>query len=118
MQQQSQAIGVALHGYHTAYGTFPPSSVWKVGGKLDISQIESSNSPNLFENWIILILPQLEQQNLRNQFDLTQPIGGPNAVATNRTAGHEPVDRALPFRHLQPHPLQRLGKQRDQSARG
>ena len=36
-----------------------------------------SNNSGLNENWVILILPQLEQQNLFASFNLTQPIPNP-----------------------------------------
>src|SRR5437762_12935321 len=45
-------LGLALHNYHAAFATFPPSSVWKVGGKFDASQVEARNSPNHFEDWV------------------------------------------------------------------
>jgi prepilin-type N-terminal cleavage/methylation domain-containing protein/prepilin-type processing-associated H-X9-DG protein len=76
-------FGLALQGYHTSFNVFPPSSVWKTGwtatgGKFDLSGFNNANNPQLAENWVILILPQLENQNLRNAFDLTKPI--PNAA--------------------------------------
>jgi prepilin-type N-terminal cleavage/methylation domain-containing protein/prepilin-type processing-associated H-X9-DG protein len=88
-------LGLALHNYHTSFGKFPPSSVWRNGsGALDPSQTEIQNNGNLFENWVILILPQLEQTNLRQEFNLSYPMtdaSHPNAngvtnsqaVATN-----------------------------------
>jgi prepilin-type N-terminal cleavage/methylation domain-containing protein/prepilin-type processing-associated H-X9-DG protein len=66
-------LGLALNNYHTSFKIFPPSSVWRSNGKLDLTHINDSNNSQLFENWVILILPQLENQNLRNQFNLTQP---------------------------------------------
>jgi prepilin-type N-terminal cleavage/methylation domain-containing protein/prepilin-type processing-associated H-X9-DG protein len=68
-------LGLALHNYHAANGKFPPSSVWRnSSGAFDSSQAQNTNSPNLFEDWIILILPQLEQMNLRQEFNLTYPV--------------------------------------------
>jgi hypothetical protein len=67
-------LGLALQNYHTSFKIFPPSSVWKVNNTLDLSNISASNNAGLCENWVILILPQLEQQNLKSSFDLTQPI--------------------------------------------
>jgi len=63
-------LGLALHEYHTSYDIFPPSSVWRVNGVLDISQIDTVNNPNLCESWVVLILPQLEQINLYKTFNL------------------------------------------------
>jgi prepilin-type N-terminal cleavage/methylation domain-containing protein/prepilin-type processing-associated H-X9-DG protein len=82
-------LGLALNNYHTAFKIFPPSSVWRVNGKLSVSNIEMPSANYLYENWVILILPQLENQNLKNSFDLTQPIqsntAGPNGT-NNATA--------------------------------
>ncbi|HEV3416536.1 MAG TPA: DUF1559 domain-containing protein, partial [Pirellulales bacterium] len=88
-------LGLALQSYHTAFGTFPPSSVWKVDGKFDASQIttQAVDGNSLWENWVILILPQLEQQNLRNQFNLSQPIGSTtaNSDGTNNSVARATV---------------------------
>ena len=104
-------LGLALHDYHTAYSMFPPSSVWKVSGKFDTSQIETTNNGKLYENWVIMILPQIEQQNSEEHVrpDATDRRHQP---ATNQTArGHEFVVHALPLRHLQPQAVQRLRQQ-------
>ena len=77
-------LALALLSYHTAFGMFPPSSVWRNNGNLDSSQIDnqSGNTPNRWENWAIIILPQLDNANLRQTFvtdavgNIIQPIGG------------------------------------------
>ncbi|HEV3416535.1 MAG TPA: DUF1559 domain-containing protein [Pirellulales bacterium] len=80
-------LGLALLNYHTSFGAFPASSVWKTGwvpnkgGNLDLTNIDKPNNNQLAETWVITILPQIEQQNLRNSFDLTNPI--PNAANAN-----------------------------------
>ncbi len=71
-------LGLALHQYHTSYGIFPPSSEWFVGGMLNEQNLATPNNPNLNQNWVIMILPQLEQTTLFKSFDLTKPI--PNAA--------------------------------------
>jgi prepilin-type N-terminal cleavage/methylation domain-containing protein/prepilin-type processing-associated H-X9-DG protein len=71
-------LGLSLHGYHSAHGRFPPSSIWRVNGKLDLSNADLINSSSLAENWVILVLPHLEEKNLWNSFDLSRPI--PNAA--------------------------------------
>ncbi len=84
-------IGLALTSYQVTAGRFPPASVWKSYGAagspptLDISNIETANNPNLAENWVILMLPYIEQGDLAKQFDLTQPICSA-ANATPRAA--------------------------------
>jgi prepilin-type N-terminal cleavage/methylation domain-containing protein/prepilin-type processing-associated H-X9-DG protein len=70
-------LGLALCNFHSAKKTFPPSSIWRKNGKLDLTNIGVEDNPDLAENWVILILPQLEQQTLRATFDLTKPIPDP-----------------------------------------
>ncbi|HEX3998825.1 MAG TPA: DUF1559 domain-containing protein [Pirellulales bacterium] len=90
-------LGLACTQYQAAFKVFPPSSVWRTGGSttppaLSTSAIESQsgNSETRYENWIILILPQLDQLNLRRLFvqdqynNITQPIG---SSATSTGAG-------------------------------
>jgi prepilin-type N-terminal cleavage/methylation domain-containing protein len=78
-------LGLALHNYHTSSGKFPPSSVWRNGsGAFDVSQIETADNANLYENWVILILPQLEQTNLRQLFNLSLPITNNTTSGTNQ----------------------------------
>jgi prepilin-type N-terminal cleavage/methylation domain-containing protein/prepilin-type processing-associated H-X9-DG protein len=67
-------LGLALHNYHTSFGKFPPSAVWRNGSTLDASQAQNGNFAGLYENWVILILPQLEQVNLRQEFNLSYPL--------------------------------------------
>ncbi len=73
-QNNLKQLALALHNYHSAWNIFPPSSVWRVNGKLDISQIDTANNANRFENWAIMILPEMEQQALHDKFDLSQSI--------------------------------------------
>jgi prepilin-type N-terminal cleavage/methylation domain-containing protein/prepilin-type processing-associated H-X9-DG protein len=89
-------LGVALQSYHTAFGIFPPGSVWRVNGALSTTLLaappgnasQAGNSPNRFENWVILILPQLDNTNLRQMFatdvsgNFVQPIGGSGGTGT------------------------------------
>ena len=67
-------LGLALNNFQSAKRKFPPSSVWKRNGKLDLTNVGLEDNSELAENWVILILPQLGQQSLRANFDLTKPI--------------------------------------------
>ncbi len=55
-------LGLALHGYHGQHRTFPPSAIQQGG---------------VHENWVIKILPFLEQKQLFDQFDLDFEISHP-----------------------------------------
>jgi prepilin-type N-terminal cleavage/methylation domain-containing protein/prepilin-type processing-associated H-X9-DG protein len=84
-------LGMALQAYHTAFGKFPPSSVWRNNGVLDPSQVysQAGNTSSRWENWVILILPQLDNGNLRQMFatdasgNFVQSIGGNGGTSTN-----------------------------------
>ncbi len=89
-------LGIALMSYHTAFGKFPPSSVWRntaqpsASQKFDTSNIVTQmKNGQFYENWVILILPQLENQNLKTQFYTpgTQqiPVLGGNQFPTGST---------------------------------
>lgn len=68
-QNNLKQLGLALHNYHDVHESFPPSSIWA-----NESTIETTNNDKLGPNWVIMILPQLEQQNLYNTFNFNQPI--------------------------------------------
>ena len=55
-------LGLALHNYHEQHEAFPPSATQQGG---------------LHANWVIKILPFLEQQDLFDQFDLNFEISHP-----------------------------------------
>ncbi len=80
--------GLALHEYHTSYGIFPPSSAWRLStGGLDpnFAQVQVGNAGSLNENWVILILPQLEQTPLFKTFNFAKPIPDPSNAAARGT---------------------------------
>ncbi|QDU78472.1 hypothetical protein Pla110_01760 [Polystyrenella longa] len=53
-------IGLAFHNYHDLYGCFPPGVLYGPDGKP-------------WHSWRTLLLPFLEQQNLYDTYDITQP---------------------------------------------
>ncbi|HXG11380.1 MAG TPA: DUF1559 domain-containing protein [Gemmataceae bacterium] len=59
-------IGLALHNYHSAYGTFPPGTV---------HDASATSGRGAAWGWGVLILPYLEQDNLYRQMEVN-----PNAV--------------------------------------
>jgi prepilin-type N-terminal cleavage/methylation domain-containing protein len=69
-------LGLACLNYESAQKRLPYGSTWKVNNKLDLTQIETPNNPNLCENWVIKILPQIEGKTTLQLFDLTKPISG------------------------------------------
>ncbi len=68
-QNNLKQLALALHNYHGAYQYFPPSSNW-TGNPPQPAQ---GNNANLSPNWVIAILPFLEQQALFNSFTFADP---------------------------------------------
>jgi prepilin-type N-terminal cleavage/methylation domain-containing protein len=88
-------LGIALHSYNTAMGRFPPS-VQSLKGE------DPGTTTNLRANWVVLLLPYIEQANLQNAFDVTKNINDPvNRAARGMrlTVMLCPSDRpnAMPF---------------------
>jgi len=54
-------LGLALTAYETYMKAYPPSSNWRTSGTISMS--------NLSENWVVLILANLEQQALYNSIN-------------------------------------------------
>ncbi len=90
-------LGIALHNYHDVHTCFPPAVVWNGGpgeplgngvfpvGAIDRVAIGFSpaNGPDrILANWVILLLPHLEQANTYKAFNQSLPVDDPaNATA-------------------------------------
>ncbi len=70
-QNNLKQLGIALQSYHEQNKQFPPSAVWKdSNGNLSLANInDGNNASGLRENWVIIILPYIEQKNLWNSFN-------------------------------------------------
>lgn len=79
-QNNLKQLGLALHNYHDSRLTFPPSSIWS-----NLSLTQTKNNGNLGPNWVILILPYLEQQGLYDSFNFKQPISHADNMAARST---------------------------------
>src|ERR1700756_2683862 len=73
-QNNLKQIGLALHMYHDNFGHFPPGYIWRPG----IPGSDPVMCPNQLGDptdtapgwgWAALLLPYLEQDNLRRQGD-------------------------------------------------
>jgi Protein of unknown function (DUF1559) len=60
-------IKLALHNYHSQYGSFPPAYVADANGRP-------------MHSWRVLILPFMEYQSLYAQYDFAEPWDGPNNI--------------------------------------
>lgn len=78
-QNNMKQLCLALLNYHSVKKQFPPSV------QLDSNQ---SNAPERAtvhgENWVVTLLPYLEEQGLYDSIDHTKPISGGSATPDNR----------------------------------
>lgn len=82
-------IGLALHGYHEQHKVLPPAAIWagppgepQGGGRLPIGVLDrialgtatASDPDRMHANWLVQVLPMLDQGTLWNAFDSSLPI--------------------------------------------
>lgn len=77
-QSNMKQVALACLRYHEAYDHFPTAGAWFP----DVNPTTLNFTNRMGPNWVILILPFLEQQTLYDSFEFTQPI----AAAVNRVA--------------------------------
>jgi type II secretory pathway pseudopilin PulG len=77
-------VGLALHNYHDTHSTLPPFTVStvapRIGSRENLNQAVMRNSRS---NWLILLLPNLDQAPLYNQWNSSATNGYENG--NNRT---------------------------------
>lgn len=85
---QVKQIGLALHNYAQAHGVFPPGCIVStLTDKLPAwdPKKEAKSAAGLLKqhgtSWMLQVLPQLEQQNIYDQWDFTKNVLGNAAVA-------------------------------------
>ena len=61
-------IGLALHGYHTALGSFPIGNINRTAGNCPGQAEPTTSYSTRFGNWMIAILPYLEQSALYDSY--------------------------------------------------
>ena len=82
-------LAVGLHNYHQANSIFPPGMTYPPG------ETSYQTSVNFGPNWVIMLLPYIDQPALYSAFDLTKTISdASNRTPARRTAGSD----ALPQR--------------------
>ncbi|MBA4062741.1 MAG: prepilin-type cleavage/methylation domain-containing protein [Isosphaera sp.] len=75
-QNNLKQLGLACHNFHDTYGVLPPSRSASGGfPKLGVPN-------NAYQGWAVWLLPNLEQENVRNAYSTTLHFGH----AGNRTA--------------------------------
>lgn len=62
-------IGLALHNYHSAFGSFPPEAIWQ---RIHNNTQQAGDERSF--TWITLILPFIEQGPLHSKIDFKRPL--------------------------------------------
>ena len=63
-------IGLALHNYHTSWDSFPPGNLNNTAGNCPGMGEPTDSYSTHFGNWLIAILPHIEQSSLFDHYDL------------------------------------------------
>jgi len=74
-------IGLALHNYESANGSFPPGMFG--GSNRDVQPCSSINSHTMFS----MLLPYIEAGNVYNSINFMVPAYGPTAASNGTSAG-------------------------------
>ncbi len=62
-------LGLGCHNYHDTNGALPPAvQVYNPGAPGTANVLSVYRTPGFGPNWVVLVLPQIEQGNLYNQF--------------------------------------------------
>jgi prepilin-type N-terminal cleavage/methylation domain-containing protein len=66
-QNNLKQLALACHTYHDNNGTLPPAIRLKTSGTNAVTDMTSHSSGVFGPNWVVLVLPYIEQGNLYNQ---------------------------------------------------
>ncbi len=78
-------IGLALHNYHTAWAVFPPGNINRTAGLCPGMGEPTQSYSTQFGNWLIAILPFVEQEALFQKYDLRYANESPQNQAVRET---------------------------------
>lgn len=68
-----------VRAYHDVHTSLPPAAIWDVNATYSLALHESDRVERLTrQNWLQLVLPQIDESDLSAEFDSTVPIGHPN----------------------------------------
>lgn len=93
-------LGLALHNYNTQHQVFPPLVIWGLPrgetlgegaapvGVIDrvaLGLLSPTEPDRVYANWLMLLLPALDQMSLYNQFNLNIPVSEQENEKARRT---------------------------------
>ena len=100
-------LGLALLAYHDSLGSFPP------GVTLTEAQLPPWTTESWGPNWVIRILPFMEENSLYDSFKITQPISSVANAVPRATVVHTMLCPSDSYYNSKPYsPVQRARKER------
>ncbi len=79
-------IGLALHNYHLTYNSFPPGNINRTAGNCPGMEEPGTSYSMRFGNWLIAILPYMEQAALHDQYDVRFSNNAPQNQAVREAS--------------------------------
>lgn len=79
-------IGLAMHNYHSTHACFPPFFISRTGNPARIADADKG------ANWLVFLLPYVEQQAIYEQWDFDVPANQNEARSENLTVYQCPTD--------------------------
>jgi prepilin-type N-terminal cleavage/methylation domain-containing protein len=79
-------IGLALHAYHAALGSFPPGNLNYTAGRCPGMAEPTVSYSTWYGNWAIAVLPYMEQAALFDRYDLQYANQSPENRVVRETA--------------------------------
>ncbi|MFT7643451.1 MAG: prepilin-type N-terminal cleavage/methylation domain-containing protein [Pirellulaceae bacterium] len=80
-------LAIALHDYHDSHGMFPPAVQVDTRPNSEAFQDNPRNTDNFRPNWVIMLLPFMEQQAIYDHFDLDDYISAPSPSPNYKARG-------------------------------
>lgn len=93
-------IGLALHNYEETYKKLPPGAVWQGNNGVGGAAPENGRDAFWGATWVTMLLPNLDQAPLYDQYDSKQVARS----VTNAGTAAAPLRQKLPFITCPSHP--------------
>jgi prepilin-type N-terminal cleavage/methylation domain-containing protein len=100
-KNQLKQIGLALHNYEETYKRLPPGAVLlSTVNPPPTGDLENGRHARWGATWVTMLLPNLDQGPLYEQYDSNQPA----RTAANAGSSAAPLQQVLPFINCPSHP--------------
>jgi prepilin-type processing-associated H-X9-DG protein len=84
-------LGLAAHNYHSQNNVFPPGDMFNAGSAYKENGIQGNGVADWSIGWALTILPNIEQAQLFNAYNISFGWSDPNNNTINTTVGYAQV---------------------------